>query len=90
LKKIILFGSYARGDHFPNSDIDLLLVSDEFHDDWFKRHARLYYLKVRRIEPFGYTSHELQQLIEVGNPFIEIILKEGKELPLEDILGTNL
>jgi hypothetical protein len=45
---------------------------------------------VRRIEPFGYTSHELQQLIEVGNPFIEIILKEGKELPLEDILGTNL
>ena len=27
LKKVILFGSHARGDHKPDSDIDILIVS---------------------------------------------------------------
>ncbi len=29
LKKIILFGSRARGDHEPDSDYDLLVILDE-------------------------------------------------------------
>jgi predicted nucleotidyltransferase len=29
IKKIIIYGSYARGDATKNSDIDLLLVIDE-------------------------------------------------------------
>jgi predicted nucleotidyltransferase len=37
LKRVVLFGSRSRGDFYPHRDIDLLLVSDEFHDDWFKR-----------------------------------------------------
>jgi len=31
LKKIILFGSYARGDYNNESDVDILMVIDEEH-----------------------------------------------------------
>ena len=37
LKRVILFGSRSRGDFYAKSDIDLLLISDEFPEDWFKR-----------------------------------------------------
>lgn len=30
VKKIILFGSYARGNYNENSDIDLVIISDDF------------------------------------------------------------
>lgn len=30
LEKAILFGSRARGDHLKHSDVDLLLISDDF------------------------------------------------------------
>jgi len=29
--QIILFGSYARGDHRPDSDMDLLIIKDQVH-----------------------------------------------------------
>lgn len=32
LKKVILYGSYARGDYDKNSDIDLMILTD-FNDD---------------------------------------------------------
>lgn len=34
-KKVILFGSIARGDAKENSDLDLLLVIDD-KDDWWE------------------------------------------------------
>lgn len=32
LVQVILFGSYARGDHGPGSDIDLLILLDRIED----------------------------------------------------------
>jgi predicted nucleotidyltransferase len=32
LRSIILFGSYARGDYVPGSDVDLLLLIDNLQD----------------------------------------------------------
>ena len=80
LKRVILFGSRSRGDFYPQSDIDLLLISDEFSDDWFTRQARLCFLKLRQIEPIGYTTDEIQRMKDQGNTFIENILREGKEI----------
>ncbi len=80
LKKIILFGSRSRGDFYPHSDIDLLLVSDEFPHDWFNRQSRLHFLKLKQIEPIGYTTSEINKMLEEGNRFIETVLKEGKEI----------
>lgn len=83
LKRVILFGSRSRGDFYPQSDIDLLLISDEFSDDWFARQARLCFLKLRQIEPIGYTTDEIQRMKDQGNTFIENILREGKVIKPE-------
>lgn len=40
LKKVILFGSWARGDAHPESDIDLLLVLDRV-DSWSEERNRI-------------------------------------------------
>ncbi len=80
LKKVILFGSRSRGDFYPHSDIDLLLVSDDFPQDWFKRQSRLHFLKLKQIEPIGYTTAEINKMLREGNKFIETALKEGKEI----------
>jgi len=40
LRKVILFGSWARGDAHPESDIDLLVVLDGFESSW-KEHERM-------------------------------------------------
>ena len=80
LKRVVLFGSRSRGDFYPHSDIDLLLVSDEFPDDWFTRQAKLYFLKLKQIEPIGYTTTEIRGMIEEGNKFIENVFREGKEI----------
>ena len=34
IKLMILFGSVARGDYRPDSDIDILIVSDYHKDIW--------------------------------------------------------
>lgn len=82
LKRVILFGSMSRGDFYPHSDIDLLLISDEFPDDWFKRQAELYFLKTKQIEPIGYTSDEIKNMLKEGNNFIENVLREGRDIEL--------
>ncbi len=40
LRKVLLFGSWARGDAHPESDIDLLLVLDRVDDVW-QEHERI-------------------------------------------------
>ena len=44
LKKIILFGSYARGDFKENSDIDIMILTD-LHDEEIVE----YRMKIREI-----------------------------------------
>jgi predicted nucleotidyltransferase len=80
LKKVLLFGSRSRGDFYPHSDIDLLLISDDFPQDWFKRQARLHFLKLKQIEPIGYTTAEINKMLDEGNLFIKSVFREGKEI----------
>lgn len=37
LRKLVLFGSWARGDARPDSDIDLLVILDRVEDRWQER-----------------------------------------------------
>jgi len=90
LKRVVLFGSRSRGDFYPHSDIDLLLVSDEFPDDWFKRQAKLYFLKLKQIEPIGYTTAEIRGMMEEGNRFIGNVFREGKEIELDKFLVRSM
>ena len=85
LNRVVSFGSSSRGDFYPHRDIDILLISDEFPDDWFKRHTRLYFLKLKRIEPIGYTADGINRMLNEGNMFIENIFQEGKDVELNKI-----
>jgi predicted nucleotidyltransferase len=73
--KILLFGSYARGEVTEHSDIDLLLVSDQFTNNVFenlKLYSRIN-IKYPIIETHPYpTSAYLE-----GNDFIKEIEKES-------------
>ena len=37
-------------------------------------------MKLKQIEPIGYTTTEIRRMIEEGNTFIENVFWEGKEI----------
>lgn len=62
VNKLILYGSYARGDYHEGSDIDLILISDDFtnHDYWSRIDllSEAIYDVFAPIEVVGFTSDE--------------------------------
>ena len=80
-QKIILFGSYARGNPRPESDVDLLVVMDN------KRKKSKQSLEIRRhlgvmfgLDLVVYTSKRLKERVDMGDWFLRDVLKEGKVL----------
>ena len=80
-QKIILFGSFARGDINEGSDVDLIVVAD-WEEAFLERVKVLMGLNTFKIpiEPIGYTEEELRASIEAQSPFILQVLEEGKVL----------
>ncbi|PIU52164.1 hypothetical protein COS91_00645 [Candidatus Desantisbacteria bacterium CG07_land_8_20_14_0_80_39_15] len=77
-KKIILFGSRARGDANEKSDVDLVIVAN-LKVRFFKRIGMILdlYKGKRDLEPLVYTEVEFDKMIKEKRPFIEKVLKEG-------------
>ncbi len=79
--KIILFGSYARGDFRPESDVDLLVVMDTP-----LKELRQAIEICQNIEyEFGMdllvkTPQVLAERIALGDSFLREIVREGKVL----------
>lgn len=83
LKKIILFGSYARGDYDKNSDIDIMILTD-FNENEIAK----YRIKVREvacdieldndiiISPMVRNIEQYNERIDVI-PFYTNVQKEG-------------
>ena len=81
-EKVILFGSAARGDTDPLSDLDVVIIK-RTHEGFVQRGieaARLVRCEVAPIDLFVYTPEEFQRMLEDENPFIEKVLSEGKVL----------
>jgi len=80
-QKIILFGSYARGNPRPESDVDLLVVMDtplkeskqslEIH-----RHLNVMF----GLDLIVHTPKRLKERVDMGDWFLRDVLKEGKVL----------
>jgi len=50
----VLFGSFARGEQRPGSDVDILVISKEYDEDWQRWNRKLWELRFlvdARIEP---------------------------------------
>lgn len=62
-RKVILFGSFARGIAKPWSDIDICIVSDDFGKDRYSDRVKLMNIKdadTLSIEPHPYNLADLQ------------------------------
>jgi len=81
-EKIVLFGSRARGDAKPDSDIDLLVV-EKSDLPRYKRAAR-YRKAIVGLVPAKdivvWSPEEIGEWKSVPNAFITTILREGKVL----------
>jgi uncharacterized protein len=74
--KIILFGSYAKGNSNDDSDIDIAIVFKDFNNII---EMQLELMRIRRkidsrIEPHPFRESEF----EVSNPLVNEIVKYGK------------
>lgn len=78
----ILFGSHARGDAHPDSDIDILVVAPEFDGPYDPRQADvLWGLRAHtdsRIEPIAVGEHRWRE--DDASAILEIARREGQEI----------
>ncbi len=80
-EKIILFGSYARGDAKPDSDIDILVLSD--HESNILKPKRG--LHVRRklgvihtpLDILFFTNSEFAKYKNIKQSFNATVMREG-------------
>ena len=80
--KIILFGSAARGELHPDSDADFLIIKKEtplYGADRIRELIRLIERNIP-IDFLVYRPEEFERRLEMGDPFLKAILKEGKIL----------
>jgi len=80
-EKIILFGSAARGELSPDSDLDFFIIKDDKRRH-IERMKELYFtIKYNIATDFlVYRPQEIEERLQMGDPFIKQILNEGRIL----------
>jgi len=81
-QRVILFGSLARGEIQPGTDIDLFIIKSGVPRLGVDRIRELDALvKYRLATDFVvYTPEEVEQRLRLGDPFVKRILEEGRVL----------
>ena len=83
VKKIILYGSHAKGKAGEHSDIDLIVVSDDFKDmDIWERMCLLGCARMgikRPMEILGFTQDEFEAE-QKGSFIVDEIKSKGVEI----------
>jgi len=81
-EKIILFGSAARGDKGPDSDADFLIIKKQTPYYGSERIMEVSSIIERNIpvDFLIYRPEEFEKRLEMGDPFLKAILKEGRVL----------
>ena len=78
--KIILFGSYAKGNYNDDSDIDIAVIFKDYSNliDMQLELMRLRRKIDSRIEPHPFRESEF----ELSNPIVNEIVKYGQEIKI--------
>ena len=79
VRHLYLYGSYAKGIHSPESDIDIAVVADNFSGDPIEDTMLLMKLRRKidyRIEPHPFKTEEFN----LSNPLAKEIITTGKEI----------
>ena len=90
VSRAILYGSYARGDAQPDSDVDILVIAPEFDDPYSKNRVDLLWtLRAQtdsRIEPIAVgalgTTRPVAGRKRDACVIIEMARREGQEIAL--------
>ena len=78
IERVVLFGSLARGDAVPGSDVDLLVVVSDSDRPFLDRIAMYKPDGIPiGVDVFPYTEAELTSMLEDGNPLVSRALSEG-------------
>ena len=80
--KIILFGSAARGEFDRLDDLDFLIIKDDVPSRGLERMRQLDELIDRNMaaDMLIYRQQEIDERLDLGDPFIIMLLKEGQVL----------
>jgi len=83
VKKMLLFGSFFKGNYTPESDVDILIVVDHYEKPFLER--RDLFFNFFKDIPFDinilvYTEDEINQMLKKGNLFIKSVISEAMEL----------
>ena len=81
-KKIILFGSRARREGRPDSDIDILVIADS-DEPRYKRAIPLYGALSKimiGMDIMVYTPAEVEEWSQASQAFVTTAIREGKVL----------
>ena len=84
VRQAILFGSHARGDAHPDSDVDILVIAPEFDEPYDKSRVDLLWeLRAQtdsRIEPIAVGERQWRE--DDAGVLIETARREGQAIPL--------
>ncbi len=81
-KRIVLFGSHARGDADPDSDLDLFIEmeSDKRPPERVMEVSEVFGLRDWPMDLFVYTPEEVERFSGVIGTLVSIVEAEGKVL----------
>jgi predicted nucleotidyltransferase len=87
---IILYGSRAKGTFTPSSDIDIIVLSDNFENDFLSRIKDLIDINSSAlpIEPLGYTKVEFETMLRSFKITALDAIHEGKPFFGEDYFNN--
>ncbi|HEX7343773.1 MAG TPA: nucleotidyltransferase domain-containing protein [bacterium] len=89
-EQVIVFGSFARGNNRPESDLDLLIIK-ESNRPRYERAIPIYHALrdiMMAVDVIVYTPAEVKEWSKVRQAFITTALREGRVL-YEKKIGSN-
>lgn len=82
LVRFMVFGSYARGGHTPDSDIDVLVtlageVNPRIKEEILKMAFEIELEMDVLLDIKAYSERDIQETLVGATPFVENVLREG-------------